>query len=199
MTGAETACPNLLPQDGVLLLHQAALTPADATALCHELQGQLDWRQETLTIMGRPVSAPRLTAWYGDHAYRYSGLCHAPRPMPASLCVAKAVAERLAGQAFNSVLANLYRDGQDSMGWHADNERSLGPEPVIASLSLGAPRRFQLKHRREPSLRLDLVLPAGSCLIMAGPIQHHWLHQLPKTSRPIGARINLTFRRIIPS
>ncbi len=85
------------------------------------------------------------------------------------------------------------------MGWHADNERSLGPEPVIASLSLGVARRFQLKHRREPSLRLDLVLPAGSCLIMAGPIQHHWLHQLPKTSRPIGARINLTFRRIIPS
>jgi alkylated DNA repair dioxygenase AlkB len=180
-------------------LYPRAMKPNEAARLLAALTQTLDWRQETLTIMGRKVQAPRVTAWYGEHGYRYSGLDHPARPLPACLAPARQLAERLAGQPFNSVLANLYRDGQDSMGWHADNERSLGPAPVIASLSLGAMRRFQLKHRTEPGLRLALDLPPGSCLVMAGPIQQLWLHQLPKTTRPIGPRLNLTFRRILPA
>lgn len=106
---------------------------------------------------------------------------------------AEGVAEGLAGQRFNSVLLNLYRDGRDSVSWHADNEPGLGRNPVIASLSLGATRRFQLKHRRSKE-RVRVDLTHGSCLVMAGATQHHWLHQIPKTARPVGPRINLTFR-----
>jgi len=108
----------------------------------------------------------------------------------------RAKVSEAAGAAFNSVLANLYRDGRDAMGWHADDERELGPEPVIASLSLGAARRFALKHRASGE-RLNLALQPGSLLIMRGPTQRHWLHALPRTARPVGERLNLTFRRIV--
>ncbi|MEE8538503.1 MAG: alpha-ketoglutarate-dependent dioxygenase AlkB, partial [Woeseiaceae bacterium] len=109
----------------------------------------------------------------------------------------EAVVEDLAELSFNGVLLNLYRDGQDSVGWHADNEPGLGPEPVIASLSLGAARRFQLKHRTDRTRRVALDLPHGSCLIMRGKTQQCWLHQLPKTYTKVGLRINLTFRRMV--
>jgi alkylated DNA repair dioxygenase AlkB len=145
--------------------------------------------------MGRRIPIPRLTAWHGAAGYVYSGIRLTPAPWTPPLLELKALAERLAGQSFNSVLLNLYRDGRDSVSWHADNEPGLGRDPVIASLSLGAVRRFQLKHRRLPE-RLTLDLPHGSCLIMAGATQHHWLHQLPKTKAPVGPRINLTFRRM---
>jgi alkylated DNA repair dioxygenase AlkB len=101
-----------------------------------------------------------------------------------------------AGSGFNSVLCNLYRDGHDSMGMHSDSERELGQDPVIASVSFGEVRRFRLKHRRRPEHRLDMELPHGSVLLMSGSLQHHWLHALPKTDRPCGERINLTWRRI---
>ena len=119
----------------------------------------------------------------------------APAAWTPPLLELKRCAEAHAGQAFNSVLLNLYRDGRDSVSWHADNEPGLGRNPVIASLSLGATRRFQLKHRGSDA-RVALDLAHGSCLIMAGATQHHWLHQLPKTARPVGPRINLTFRRM---
>ena len=140
---------------------------------------------------------PRLTAWHGAAGYVYSGIRLTPAAWTPPLLELKALAERLAGERFNSVLLNLYRDGRDSVSWHADNEPGLGRDPVIASLSLGAVRRFQLKHRRLDE-RLALDLPHGSCLIMAGATQHHWLHQLPKTTRPVGPRINLTFRHMRP-
>jgi alkylated DNA repair dioxygenase AlkB len=114
-------------------------------------------------------------------------------PWNGPLLEIKAVAEACASVPFNSVLLNLYRDGRDSVSWHADNEPGLGRNPVIASISLGALRRFQMKHRSS-SRRLALELPHGSCLVMAGSTQHHWLHQVPKTARPVGPRINLTFR-----
>jgi alkylated DNA repair dioxygenase AlkB len=103
---------------------------------------------------------------------------------------------QLAGAEFNAVLLNFYRDGRDGMGWHADDEPELGRNPVIASVSLGAPRRFCLRHRRRQDLKLDLELPHGSLLAMAGALQHHWVHALPKTRRSVGERINLTFRRV---
>ena len=146
--------------------------------------------------MGRSIPVPRLTAWYGTVGYRYSGILHAARPLTEELRELRTLVEELAANSFNGVLANLYRDGRDSVGWHADNEPGLGAEPIIASLSLGAVRRFQLKHRTDRSLRVTLDLPHGSCLVMAGKTQQCWLHQLPKTRAPVGPRINLTFRRM---
>jgi alkylated DNA repair dioxygenase AlkB len=178
------------------VLHADALAQAAADRLFALLHAGIDWRQETATLMGRRVAIPRLTAWHGAAGYVYSGIRLTPAPWTPPLLELKALAEHLAGQPFNSVLLNLYRDGRDSVSWHADNEPGLGRDPVIASISLGAVRRFQLKHRREPH-RLSLDLPHGTCLLMAGPTQHHWLHQLPKTAREVGPRINLTFRQMI--
>ena len=185
--------PNLLPGDGIVRLHEDVLAEADALRLFEQLIAVTPWRQEIATVMGRRVAIPRLTAWHGAAGYVYSGIRMPPAPWNPPLLEIKAVAEACAGQQFNSVLLNLYRDGRDSVSWHADSEPGLGRNPVIASVSLGATRRFQMKHR-ERDERLALDLPAGSCLVMAGATQHHWLHQLPKTGRPVGPRINLTFR-----
>jgi alkylated DNA repair dioxygenase AlkB len=187
---------SLLPCDGEVFLFEDAIGRADADRLLDALLGQIAWRQEEATIMGRRVAIPRLTAWHGEAGYVYSGIRMAPAPWSRALLELRQRAEHLAGQPFNSVLLNLYRDGRDSVSWHADNEPGLGRNPVIASLSLGATRRFQLKHRRRDE-RVAIDLSHGSCLVMAGATQHHWLHQLPKTARPVGPRINLTFRRML--
>ncbi len=188
---------NLLPYDGEAYLVKDALSPASADRHLNLLRDRIDWRQESAHLMGRSIQIPRLSAWYGTAGYRYSGIMHAPQPLTEELQELQAVVENLAGLSFNGVLLNLYRDGQDSVGWHADNEPSLGPEPVIASLSLGAVRRFQLKHRTDRTGRVTLDLPHGSCLVMRGKTQQCWLHQLPKTRAPVGPRINLTFRRMV--
>jgi alkylated DNA repair dioxygenase AlkB len=193
--GAAVMPTNLLPYDGEVRLVAAALARGDADRLLGELVAATAWRREEATVMGRRLPIPRLTAWHGEKGYVYSGIRLEPAPWSPPLLELKAVAEAIAGETFNSVLLNLYRDGRDSVSWHADNERGLGTDPVIASLSLGAVRRFQLRHRRTRA-RVDLDLPHGSCLIMAGATQHHWLHQIPKTARPIGPRLNLTFRRM---
>ena len=185
--------PNLLPGDGLVRLHEGALAEADALRLFEQLMAATPWREEIATVMGRRVPIPRLTAWHGAAGYVYSGIRMRPAPWNPPLLEIKAVAEACAGQPFNSVLLNLYRNGRDSVSWHADNEPGLGRNPVIASVSLGATRRFQMKHRGRDE-RITLDLPSGSCLVMAGPTQHHWLHQVPKTGRPVGPRINLTFR-----
>jgi alkylated DNA repair dioxygenase AlkB len=182
-----------LPYDGIVWLCEDALREPDALRLLDQLMALTPWRQEIATLMGRRVPIPRLTAWHGAAGYVYSGIEMTPAPWNPPLLEIKAVAEACAGQPFNSVLLNLYRDGRDSVSWHADNEPGLGRDPVIASVSLGATRRFQLKHRRREA-RVALDLPAGSCLVMAGATQHHWLHQVPKTAQPVGLRINLTFR-----
>jgi alkylated DNA repair dioxygenase AlkB len=193
VTGCSADVRNLLPCDGEAFLLEHALGTADADRLQGDLAASIAWRQETATIMGRRVPIPRLTAWHGEAGYVYSGIAMAPAAWTPPLLELKRCAEAHAGQPFNSVLLNLYRDGRDSVSWHADNEPGLGRNPVIASLSLGATRRFQLKHRTRAS-RVAIDLTHGSCLIMAGATQHHWLHQLPKTARPVAPRINLTFR-----
>jgi alkylated DNA repair dioxygenase AlkB len=194
-SAAASGPPNLLPSDGAAFLYADALAPADADRLFAALRNEIDWRQEISTVMGRRLPIPRLTAWHGEAGYVYSGIRMDPAPWTPPLLELKTIAEALAGEPFNSVLLNLYRSGRDSVSWHADNEPGLGRDPVIASLSLGAVRRFQLKHRRSGE-RVSLDLPHGSCLIMAGATQHHWLHQLPKTAQAVGPRINLTFRRM---
>ncbi|MEQ8322886.1 MAG: alpha-ketoglutarate-dependent dioxygenase AlkB [Rhodospirillales bacterium] len=171
---------------------------ADPERIFQEIHDEVNWLQEDITLFGRTHAMPRLTCWMGERAYRYSGLTHPPAPFtPAVSGVLKTV-EQAAGARFNGVLLNLYRDGRDSMGWHADDEASLGPAPVIASVSLGAVRRMRFKpkpHFTGSTFGIDLA--SGSLLIMRGPTQANWLHAISKTARPVGPRINLTFRKIV--
>lgn len=172
---------------------------ATATALFDELLSQTPWAQRHVKVYGQLHPEPRLTAWYGDggKGYSYSSLTLEPLPWTPTLLQIKTRIDAVAGVNFNSVLLNLYRDGRDSNGWHQDNEPELGHNPVIASLSLGAVRRFQLRHKfRKDVPKLELDLPHGSLLVMAGPTQYFWQHQIPKTAKPVVARINLTFRII---
>lgn len=189
---------NLVPFDGELYLLSAFYPAAEADSHYRRLYQTLAWQAEQLFIFGRMVNVPRLMAWYGDANahYRYSGVDHVPQPWTADLLALKADVEAICAQPFNSVLANLYRDGQDSMGYHADNEKELGKNPVIASLSFGETRLFRFRHPQS-GCRLDLELAHGDLLIMAGKLQHHWQHELPKTHKPKQPRINLTFRRIV--
>jgi len=183
---------------GEARLWPAAFAAPEADALFAELRDTVDWRQEAVLIFGQRRLVPRLVAWHGDPdaRYTYSGTDHEPEPWLPALERIRDRVVALTGTQFNAVLLNLYRDGRDGMGWHADDEPELGPNPVIASVSLGAERRFCLRHRRRKDLKLDLPLPHGSLLCMGGATQHHWVHALPKTQRPVGERINLTFRRV---
>ncbi len=185
--------------DALLDWYPGWLAPGDAEVLFTALLDALPWSCHHLRIFGRIVAAPRLSCWIGDPgtAYAYSGTRFEPHPWPGALLPVRDAASRVAGAQFNSVLANLYRDGRDGMGWHSDDERELGPEPVIASVSLGATRRFSFRHRTQARVGLTLPLPAGSLLLMRGTTQQHYRHALPKTARPAGPRINLTFRRIL--
>lgn len=194
----EPAAPQGLPlRDGCLELWPRAFGPRQADDLFARLREELPWAQESLQIFGRRQAVPRLVAWHGDPRarYRYSGVVHEPAPWTAALGEVRDRVMALVGHRFNSVLANLYRDGRDGMGWHADDEPELGLEPVIASVSLGATRRFRLRHRASGDT-CALELTHGSLLVMSGTLQRHWLHCVPKTARPVGPRINLTFREI---
>jgi alkylated DNA repair dioxygenase AlkB len=175
------------------------LESGQADALLAELRGSIEWETHRIRLFGREVDSPRLSSWIGDEgaAYTYSGTRFQPRPWPHALAEVRRRLARELGCEFNSVLANRYRNGRDYMGWHSDNESALGPQPIIASLSLGAARRFMLKHRQEPSCKLELPLAHGSLLVMRGDTQTHYKHSLPRTARPVGERINLTFRRIL--
>lgn len=183
--------------DGRLYWAPMFFSDLQAQTYFEQLRQELDWQQEKIRIFGREVWQPRLQAWCGEAAYRYSGLTLHPAPWTPTLLRIKSACEAVCDQSFNSVLANLYRDGQDSMGWHQDNEPELGPQPVIASVSLGETRRFHLKHL-ESKQKLTFELSAGSLLIMAGSTQQFWTHTIPKSRRPLSARMNLTYRTILP-
>ncbi|WP_018476527.1 alpha-ketoglutarate-dependent dioxygenase AlkB family protein [Pontibacter roseus] len=171
-------------------------TAAESDLYLERLTQEVDWQQESIRLFGKQQQLPRLTAWYGDKGYTYSGLYNAPQPWLPVLLELKERVERVTGHRYNSVLLNYYRHGQDSMGWHSDDEKSLGPG--IASLSFGGERGFAFRHRRRKDLPpVKLTLRHGSLLLMQGATQQHWQHQLPKTSRPIAPRINLTFRTIL--
>jgi alkylated DNA repair dioxygenase AlkB len=182
-------------RDGGWLRYDAGFfPPAEADALFGHLRDHTPWKQE-----GRPGRLfPRLTAWYADpgRSYSYSGVTHHAVPWTPELLAVKQRVEAAAGTAWDSMLLNLYRDGRDSIGFHADDEPELGPNPVIGSVSLGAARRFVLKHPASGE-KVEFELPHGSLLVMGGTSQHHWRHGVPKTRKPVGARINLTFRRIV--
>lgn len=196
---------SLLPlPDAEVFYDPHFLEPGAAAHLLAELTATIPWKHELIRLFGKEVLQPRLTAWHGDPTaqYKYSGLTLVPQPWTPALLQLRQLVENASGTGFNSVLLNLYRSGQDSMGWHADNEPELGPNPVIASVSLGATRRFRLRPRdpqHTPHAPVALELATGSLLVMRGPTQQHWLHAVPKTARPTRPRLNLTFRYVQPA
>ena len=182
-------------ENGKLAYLADFLTQQEADTLYQELYRGIAWRQESITLFGRCVLQPRLQTWFSERPYKYSGLQLQPKAIPPSIHSLKTQCEQVCEQKFNSVLLNLYRDGQDYMGWHQDNEKELGHWPVIASISLGAERKFSLKHKNNQQ-KIDYQLNHGSLLIMVGELQHYWKHALPKSTRITQPRINLTFRYI---
>jgi alkylated DNA repair dioxygenase AlkB len=199
---AETvACEQLLDCDGVVEWFSGFYAPDQAAMLQHRLEREIPWTQHRLRLFGRWLPAPRLSAWHGDPGcdYGYSGQRLVAQPLTTTLQSIRCDIERHTGLAFNCVLLNWYRDGRDSMSWHADDEPELGDAPDIASLSLGATRRFLLRHRSDPSRRMSIDLLDGSLLVMRAPLQTHWQHSVPKTRRPVGGRVNLTWRSIDPT
>ena len=182
-----------------LLPHWLAQDEADS--LLEELRGSIAWEVHRIRMFGREVDSPRLSCWVGDSdaTYVYSRTRFEPHPWTEALASLRWRAQQACGARFNSVLANLYRDGRDAMGWHSDDEPELGPRPVIASVSLGAERRFCLRPRAKDASPRDvrgLELPHGSLLCMSGETQRNYQHSLPRTSAAVGPRINLTFRWI---
>lgn len=169
-----------------------------ATSLFRILRASVEWQQDDITLFGKTYKQPRLTAFYSENnnPYTYSNIKMYPNKFTKELVNFKRDIETFSSHRFTSVLLNLYRNGNDSNGWHADNEKELGKNPVIASLSLGASRIFQFKHRYLKDQKYSLVLDHGSLFFMKGEMQHFWLHQVPKTKKDIGERINLTFRTI---
>jgi alkylated DNA repair dioxygenase AlkB len=192
---------SLLPQPCSALYWPDFLEPGLADRWFAELLNGLPWAQPEILIFGKRVPVPRREVWFGDLQahYRYSGVDHTPLPWTPTLTELRHRLENHTGCAFNSVLINLYRDGRDANGWHSDDEKELGPEPVIASVSLGAARRFLLRPTRRSGLdlpALEISLEHGSLLLMAGRTQSLWQHTIPKQLRVKEPRINLTFRLI---
>ncbi len=182
---------------GELRFWPAFLTPDAAAQLCAELLAETPWVQSHLVIAGREIPIPRLNTWYGDPGadYSYSGARMTRQPWPPALKRLKCGVEAHCATRFNSALLNLYRDGNDSVAWHSDDEPELGPEPLIATLSLGALRTLELRAKADRT-RLRLPLPAGSLLLMAGALQHGWQHRIAKTTLAVGPRISITWRRV---
>jgi alkylated DNA repair dioxygenase AlkB len=184
--------------DAEVLFYRDFFSPSESETLFRELENNIQWEQTHIKMGAKVVPVPRLTAWYGDEgkAYTYSGITLHPHPWTPLLLSIKQRLESVTTARFNSVLLNFYRHGNDSVAWHSDDEPELGQNPVIASVSFGATRRFQLKHKHNPDWRQAVDLTPGGLLLMQGTTQHFWKHQIPKTKKPTNPRINLTFRVI---
>jgi alkylated DNA repair dioxygenase AlkB len=184
--------------DAEIIYFPAFLSREEADSLFLELLKNTPWRQDEITVYGKKHLQPRLTALYGNEGkpYSYSNIKMQPHFWTLLLQKIKSLVENTTETNFTTVLLNYYRDGNDSNGWHADNEKELGMNPIIASLSLGAERNFQLKHNTDTTQKKNIILENGSLLLMKGTTQHFWKHQVPKTAKTIGSRINLTFRVI---
>jgi alkylated DNA repair dioxygenase AlkB len=188
----------LVMPDADVIFYQSFFSEPQSSAFYRDLLETTHWKQEKIKFFGKPVNLPRLTAWYGDEgkSYRYSGLLVNPEPWTPTLLAIKQEIEAVSDVVFNSVLLNLYRGERDSVAWHSDDEPELGNNPVIGSVSFGETRTFQLRHKENKELRVKVELTHGSYLLMKGPTQHCWQHQVPKVSGRRGPRINLTFRVI---
>jgi alkylated DNA repair dioxygenase AlkB len=196
---ADTGCECLPLVDAELWFWPQVDLGQDYAQLLDRLIRESAWRHEEITVYGKTYRQPRLSAWYGDLGYNYSGIRLEPEPWTRSLLDIRQAVQRLVEQEFNSVLLNYYRDQNDRMGMHSDDERELGRQPVIASLSLGETRTLQLRHKTRKDLKtVRLPLPAGSLLVMRGDTQQHWRHGINAEKSRCGPRINLTFRSVAP-
>ncbi len=191
---------NLLPGDGIVNYYGPILTLTEANRYTAALLTTIPWKNDEAIIFGKHIITARKVAWYGDrdYSYTYSGTTKQALIWTKELAELKALVEKLSGVTFNSCLLNLYHDGNEGMAWHSDDEKSLGKNTTIASLSFGAERKFCFKHKRTQET-VSLNLENGSLLIMKGTCQTHWLHSLPKTKKIQTPRINLTFRTIVLS
>ncbi len=184
--------------DAEIIYYPHFFDKKEADAIFDELTTEIPWQQDDIKVFGKVHPQPRLTALFGNEGkpYSYSNIKMQPHPWNLLLQKIKSQIESITKEDFTTVLLNYYRDGKDSNGWHADNEKELGIDPVIASVSFGAERAFHLKHNTDKSLKRSIILEHGSLLLMKGTTQHFWKHQIPKTAKPIDSRINLTFRLI---
>ena len=189
---------NVLPFDGEVFFYPGFFNKTDSDHYYQQLLQNVNWKQEPIKMFGKEIMQPRLTAWFGaaDKRYSYSGITMQPTDWNTLLLSIKQKIESVAMVNFTGALLNQYRDGRDSMGWHRDNEKELGTNPVIGSVSFGATRKFQLRNYRDKTIVRNINLTHGSFLLMRGATQHNWEHQVPKTSEDPGARINITFRVI---
>lgn len=196
----------LFPEDEItfdLIDAQVSYVPSfigfeEANELFDKLINDINWQQDDIVVFGKKFQQPRLTALYGNDgkSYSYSSLTMFPNKWNSLLMYIKEKVEEFMNVKFTTVLLNYYRDGNDSNGWHADNEKELGKNPIIASISFGAKRVFQMKHNTNKDQKFKIELEHGSLLIMKGTTQHFWKHQIPKSTKKVGPRINLTFRII---
>jgi alkylated DNA repair dioxygenase AlkB len=184
--------------DAEIIYYPHFFDKKEADAIFAQLTNDIPWQQDDIRVFGKIHTQPRLTALFGNEGkpYSYSNIKMQPHPWSSLLQKIKSLVESVSDTNFTTVLLNQYRDGKDSNGWHADNEKELGTNPIIASVSFGAERIFQLKHNLISGLKQNILLEHGSLLVMKGTTQHFWKHQIPKTAKPIGSRINLTFRVI---
>ena len=184
--------------DAEVIYYPSFISSTKAHSLFKTFQEETQWSQDPITLFGKTYPQPRLTALYGNNgrSYSYSGIKMYPLPFNKSHQNLISMLRKIEPTEFTTLLLNLYRNGQDSNGWHSDDEKELGRNPVIASLSFGANRIFHFKHKELKKERYKLTLKHGSLILMKGTTQHHWQHQLPKTKRIQEPRINLTFRRI---
>ncbi len=189
---------NILETDGRVDFFPQFFSHEESDHYFKILSEGIAWKQEPVSIFGKMILQPRLTAWYGDpdKSYSYSGITMDPTPWTPTLLEIKLRIETVSPAVFNSALLNQYRNQKDSVGWHRDNEESLGTNPVIGSVSFGAARCFQLRNYKHKSIKHSLELTHGSLLLMQGQTQHFWEHCVPKQSAGLGKRINITFRRI---
>lgn len=198
---------NLFPEEKIILDLPDAIfeyypnffTQEKADELYELLLKNTPWQQDTITVYGKNHLQPRLTALYGNEGkpYKYSNIIMNPNPWNATLIYMKELVEEKANHNFTTVLLNQYRNEKDSNGWHADNEKELGRDPIIASISLGDERSFQLKHNTKKEIKQSIILKHGSLILMKEGSQIHYKHQIPKVSKPKNIRINLTFRTIL--
>lgn len=179
-----------------VIFYAGLFTATETTIFFTQLLEQIAWQQEPIKIFGKSILQPRLTAYYGTEAYKYSGITMQPLPWNTPLLEIKEKIEPLVNTEFNGVLLNLYRHGQDSMGWHSDDEKELAKDSVIASLSLGETRRFIFRRKDNHKIKVELNLADGDFFTMAGNTQKYWQHQVPKMAKSSQPRINLTFRVI---
>ena len=185
--------------DATIKYYPNFLNTKEADLYLEQLTKETHWRNDPITVFGKTYPQPRITSLHGHttDSYGYSGIVMQPNPMRKPLLDIEQKLQAFTKETFTTVLLNLYRDGQDSNGWHADNEKELGVNPVIASVRLGSSRYFHLKHNSYKSQRLKLELTHGSILLMEGATQHFWKHQIAKTAKKVGPRINLTFRKVL--